>query len=176
MGGKEEGRRTERGSFPSPIFFVSKSSFGAFLFLFLGSFNPLSVSNRGYASSYWVDSGKEETPQFLLLPLLLPFCNCSLLLLLPLPGSLPGLWMVHNYRVMSGQVLKKHLFTATDLFQRSPMISQFPGFSALVVGFRGETFVSTKSSSPSPCSSAYSSSSSSFCFFSFSFSTQMSSL
>ena len=49
MRGKEEGRRTERGSFPSPIFFVSKSSFGAFLFLFLGSFNPLSVSNRGYA-------------------------------------------------------------------------------------------------------------------------------
>ena len=54
-----------------------------------------------------MDSGKEETPQFLLLPFLLPFCNCSLLLLLPLPGSLPGLWMVHNYRVMSSQVLKK---------------------------------------------------------------------
>ena len=126
--------------------------------------------------SFWLDSGKEEAPQFLLLLILLPFCNCSLLLLLPLSGSLPWLWMVHNYRVMSGQVLRKHVFKRKTFFQWSPMILQFPGFSALVVGFRGETFVSTKSSSPSPCSSAYSSSSSSFCFFYFLFSTQMSSL
>ena len=131
-----------------------------------------------WRKSFWVDSGKEETPQYPLLQIcILPFCNCSPLLLLPLPGSLPWLWVVHNYRVMSGQVLRKHGFKLKDLFfQWSPMILQFPGFSALVVGFRGETFVSTKSSSPSPCSSAYSSSSSSFCFFYFLFSTQMSSL
>ena len=37
-------------------------------------------------------------------------------LLLPLPGSLLWLWVVHNYRVMSGQVLRKHVFKLKDLF------------------------------------------------------------
>ena len=116
LGGKEEGRRTERGSFPSPIFCVSQS-FGAFLLLFLGSLNPLSVSNRGYAPggnhSGWIQGRrKPRNTRFCILP----FCNCSPLLLLPLPGSLPWLWVVHNYRVMSGQVLRKHGFKLKDLF------------------------------------------------------------
>ena len=145
--------------------------FGAFLFLSLGSFNPLSVSNRGYAPggnhTGWIQGRRKPHNScfclyFFLFATVL-FCS-SCLSLDPYLGC--G-WCTTT---------ESCLARSSEKSLRSPTFLQFPGFSALVVGFRGETFVSTKSSSPSPCSSVYSSSSSSFCFFSFSFSTQMSSL
>ena len=47
--GKSKGKEQREEVFHLLSFVSLNLPFGAFLFLFLGSFNPLSVSNRGYA-------------------------------------------------------------------------------------------------------------------------------